>query len=93
MSERRRAAVVSGKAGLPAARAARALRARPRRPDERRASSPISSSPSRRRAGTPCATRIPTGAGDVSVSYVFSEDVLEMIVEDQGTGLEKQDAR
>jgi serine/threonine-protein kinase RsbW len=33
----------------------------------------------------------PGGAGDVSVSYVISNDVLEMIVEDQGTGLEPQE--
>jgi serine/threonine-protein kinase RsbW len=30
----------------------------------------------------------PGGAGDVTVSYVVSNAALEMIVEDQGTGLE-----
>ena len=30
----------------------------------------------------------PGGAGDVTVSYVVSYSALEMIVEDQGTGLE-----
>jgi serine/threonine-protein kinase RsbW len=30
----------------------------------------------------------PGGAGDVTVSYVVSTSALEMIVEDQGTGLE-----
>ena len=33
----------------------------------------------------------PDGVGDVSVSYVVSKNVLEMIVEDQGTGLENRD--
>ena len=33
----------------------------------------------------------PDGMGDVSVSYVMSKDALEVIVEDQGTGLETRD--
>jgi serine/threonine-protein kinase RsbW len=33
----------------------------------------------------------PHGVGDVSVSYVISNEAVELIVEDQGTGLEKGD--
>jgi serine/threonine-protein kinase RsbW len=33
----------------------------------------------------------PEGVGDVSVSYVMTGDTLEMIVEDQGTGLDSAD--
>ena len=33
----------------------------------------------------------PHGVGDVSVSYVISNEAVELIVEDQGTGLEARD--
>jgi serine/threonine-protein kinase RsbW len=33
----------------------------------------------------------PDATGDVSVSYVVTDDALEMIVEDQGRGVEKPD--
>jgi serine/threonine-protein kinase RsbW len=33
----------------------------------------------------------PEGAGDVSVSYLVSKGVLEMIVEDQGAGFERRE--
>lgn len=32
----------------------------------------------------------PDGGGEVSISFVIADDILEMIVEDQGTGLDRE---